>query len=66
MNDLSYHLGRAEAEERLRVAAARPRREDLGEALDGAASPSERQRALVRLSLLVSTRIHPAADRRRP
>jgi hypothetical protein len=62
-SDLSSHLARVTTEDRLRAAAERRRTDSLAEALDGTPAAPGRQRALVRLSLLLSRRGDLATDR---
>jgi hypothetical protein len=66
MTGLSHHLAEAETDDRLRRASEHRRAQPLGDILGRATNLGERQRSLVRLSLLFSRRSDPATARRRP
>jgi hypothetical protein len=65
MSNLRYHFARDVIDERLHVAAQQWRAETSAPLADKAMDAQERQRALVRLSLLLSRRQDPATHGRR-
>jgi hypothetical protein len=64
--DLSRHVADAATRERLRAAADRRRAASLAAALEEPADARGRQRALVRLSILLSGGAERSAARRQP
>jgi hypothetical protein len=64
MSNLRHHLASEVIDDRLRVAAQRRRVEMSAPLADTAMEAHRRQRALVRLSLLLARRQDPATHRR--